>query len=301
MSNPTGTALANVRQEQRGLIESIKHPQMQAQIQASLPPSVSLDRFTAVTISAINHNPDLINADRNSFYNAVVKAAQEGLLPDGNDAILNIYNTNIAPRGQPEKWVRKVQYQRMVGGIIKLFEKAGIDAFAESVYQNDQFDVWNDADGQHFVHRPTKLGQPKGERIGAYAVAKRPGGRSAIIQVMDMEALARARSASKSPDKGPWATWPERMEQKSALHRLKKRVATIDEEAAKHLDAVDDEFEDDDKQPEPVKASRPMPTENGKRPAALQSVVDQAEDAPTGEGQPPIEEGDPGPREGDII
>src|SRR5688572_32785537 len=90
MSNPTGTAIAAARQEQRSLIEQIKHPQMQAQIQASLPPSVSLDRFTAVTISAINQNPELLSADRQSFYNAVVKAAQDGLLPDGNDAFLNI-------------------------------------------------------------------------------------------------------------------------------------------------------------------------------------------------------------------
>jgi recombination protein RecT len=303
MSNPTGTALANVRQEQRSLVESIKHPQMQAQIKASLPPSVDLDRFTAVTIAAVNHNPDLLKADRQSFYNSVIKAAQDGLLPDGNDAVLNIYNTNIAPKGQAAKWVQKVQYQRMVGGIMKLFEKAGIDAFADSVYEHDEFDVWTDENGQHCTHRPTKLGKPKGERIGAYAIARRPGGRSMVIQVMDMEALGRARAASKSPDKGPWATWPERMEQKSALHRLKKRVATIDDDAAKHLNTMDDEFEDD----EPTPAEQPkqsVPTGNEKRPHSLQSVVDQ--DVPPVEGDaptdaPPADQGDPGPREGDII
>ncbi len=293
MSNPTGNAVA-VRHEQRSLIESIKHPQMQAQIQASLPPSVSLDRFTAVTISAINHNPDLLNAERNSFYNAVVKAAQDGLLPDGNDAVLNIYNTKVG-----EKWVKKVQYQRMVGGIIKLFEKAGIDAFAESVYQNDEFQFWNDNDGQHIVHKPTRLGQPKGERIGAYAVARRPGGRSAIIQVMDMEDLTKVRAASKSPDKGPWAVWTERMEQKSALHRLKKRVAAIDEEAAKHLSGLDDELLDD--KPEPVEQPKPtVPTGNEARPRSLQAVVDAEADAPA-EVVDTTQEGDPGPREGDII
>jgi len=307
MSNPTANALTNVRQEQRSLVESIKHPSMQAQIQASLPPSVSLDRFTAVTISAINHNPDLLTADRQSFYNSVVKAAQDGLLPDGNDAVLNVYNTNVAPRGQPEKWVRKVQYQRMVGGIMKLFEKAGIDAFAESVYENDEFQVWNDVDGQHYLHRPVKLGSPKGERVGAYAIARRPGGRSPIIQVMDRDELDRARAASKSPG-GPWKAWPERMEQKSALHRLKKRVATIDEEAAKHLSGIDDDFEDDEPTAPAESPKQTVPTGNEQRPKSLQAVVDQAAPIPPADGvmvgDPPSfggAAGDPGPQEGDII
>jgi recombination protein RecT len=287
LSNPTGTALA-ARQEQRSLIESIKHPHMQAQIKASLPPSVDLDRFTAVTLAAVNHNPDLIQADRQSFYNSVIKAAQDGLLPDGNDAFFNVYPTNVGTRDQP-RWIQKVQYQKMVGGIIKQFEKAGIDAFAESVHENDEFDVWNDETGQHFIHRPTKLGKPKGERVGAYAVARRPGGRSMVIQVMDREALDKAKSASKSPG-GPWKSWPERMEQKSALHRLKKRVATIDEEAAKHLNTIDDEFEEEEKpQQSATTPAQSVPTADDKRPRALQSVIDQAEDAPQATDAPPAE------------
>ncbi len=283
-----------VNPEQRSLVESIKHPAMQAQIRASLPPSVSLDRFTATTISAINHNPDLLAADRQSFYNAVVKAASDGLLPDGNDAVLNIYNTKVN-----NTWVKKVQYQRMVGGIIKQFTKAGIDAYAESVYENDAFDQWNDDTGQHVTHRPVKLGQAKGERIGAFAVAKLGNGRI-VVQVMDMDALARARAASKSKNddgspKGPWRDWPERMEQKSALHRLRKRVAIIDEQAAAELNKIDEEFDEEEAEPTPAPA-RTVPHPTDARPKSLQSVVDQS----TGEIQT-AEVGDPGPQEGDII
>lgn len=288
--------------EQRSLVESIKHPKMQDQIRASLPPTVSLERFTAVTIAAINHNGDLLSADRQSFYNAVVKAAQDGLMPDGNEAVLNIYSTNVGTKDRP-KWIQKVQYQKMVAGILKKFEEAGIDAWANSVYTNDTFDVWSDNDGQHLIHRPTKLGQPKGERIGAYAIAKRTGGRSSIIQVMDMEDLARVKAASKSPEKGPWKSWPERMEQKSVLHRLKKRVATIDPEAAEKLNRVDSEFEDelDDASPEAPKQE--VPTQETKRPAVLQAVMDQhgTASAPEAEGAGDVHDGDPGPQEGDII
>jgi recombination protein RecT len=292
-----------VRQEQRSLVEQIKHPAFQAQISASLPPSVSLERFTAVTIAAINHNPKILQAERQSFYNSVVKAAQEGLLPDGQDAFLNVYNTKV-----DGKWIQKVQYQRMVGGVIKQFTKAGIDAYAESVYENDGFEFWNDTEGQHLVHRPTKPGQAKGERIAAYAIAKLASGR-AVIQVMDMEQLAKAREASKSKEddgspKGPWRDWPERMEQKSALHRLRKRVAIIDEQAAKELNKIDDEFEDEEPPAPAEEPKQTVPTGNEARPKALQSVVEQGGQFQT-EGEfkmpPPNEGGDPGPQEGDII
>ncbi len=290
MSNSTAV---QVREEQHALVAQIKHPKFQAQIQASLPPSVSLDRFTAVTIAAINHNQDLLGADRQSFYNSVVKAAQEGLLPDGQDAFLNVYPTNVGTKDQP-KWIRKVQFQRMVGGLLKQFMKAGIDAYAESVYENDQFEQWNDDNGQHLVHRPVRPGQPKGARVAAYAVGKLPSGK-VVIQVMDMDDLERAKNASKSPG-GPWKTWPQRMEQKSALHRLRKRIAIIDENANEHLKNVDDEFEDEaEESPEPPKQA--VPTGAEARPRALQAVVDQGspEDAPPSAGD------DPGPREGDII
>lgn len=295
MSNPTGNALT-IQAERRTLIEQLRAPQMQAAIQASLPPSVSLEKFTAVTIAAVNHNPDLLSADRQSFYNAVVKSAQEGLLPDGQDAILNIYNTNTAPRGQPEKWVKKVQFQRMVGGVIKQFKKVGIDAYACCVYANERFRLWNDETGQHITHEPEPFGD-KGAMIGVYAVAPMPG--KCVIATMGLEDIERARNSSKSPDKGPWKTWYDRMAEKSALHRLRKRVAILDEEAAKELNKIDDEFDEEEEQApaEPVKQA--VPTGNEARPKALQSVVDQG----AGEvvGKPPEDSGDPGPQDGDII
>lgn len=261
----------------RDISSVIRSDAMQRQIQASLPPSLSPDRFTAVTITAINHNPDLLKADRQTLYNAVVKCAQEGLLPDGQDAVLNIYNTNVAPKGQPPQWVKKIQYQRMVGGVLKQFTKAGIDAYAESVYENDEFLQANDENGQHVIHRPARLGKPRGERIGAFAVAKLPSGR-VVVQVMTMEDLQRARAASKSGDSGPWKAWPERMEQKSVLHRLRKRVAIVDEAAAAELKKIDEEFDEDETpEPSPVPV-QPVPTPQAttERPRGLQAVVDQA-------------------------
>ena len=284
------TAIAVVRD----IAATLRAPAMQQQIKNSLPPSVSVDRFTATTITAVNHNPGLLTADRQSLYNAVVKAAQDGLLPDGNDAVLNIYNTKVG-----DKYVKKVQYQRMVGGIIKQFAKAGIQVFANSVYQEDQFSYYLDDDGQHIKHVPVQFGKPKGERIGAYAVAKLATG-AVVIQTMDNEELQRARDASKSGDSGPWKAWPERMEQKSCLHRLRKRVAVLDEQAASELNRLDDEFEDgEETTPAATPPAQEVPTQASRRPAALQAVVDQS--TPPAEDGAIVIDGDPGPQEGDII
>lgn len=271
MSTPNPLVLAT-----QTLREQIRHPALQKQLRDSLPPSVSLERFTAVTVSALNHSPDLVLADRPSFYNALVKCAQEGLMPDGNDAFLNVYKTKVD--GQ---WIKKVAYQRMVGGVLKQFTKAGIDAYAESVFAGDIFDRWNDEKGQHLLHRPVKPGQPRGDRVAAYAVGRLSNGRI-VIQVMDMDELARAMAASKSKNedgspRGPWRDWPERMEQKSALHRLRKRIAVIDEAAAAELGKIDDADDEDAPPPMMPTEEAPLPTPESPRPAALQGILEHGE------------------------
>lgn len=310
MSGNQNTQIATVRERQHSLVESIKHPRMQEQIKKSLPPGVPMDRFTAVTIAAFNHNPDLVAADRQSLFNAILKSAQEGLLPDGQDAVLNVYNTNVAPKGKTPKYVKKVQFQRMKMGVIKQFKKAGIDAYASCVYEGEVFDLWNDDTGQHIRHTPKPFRKDKGEMLGSYAVAPMPNGKC-IVATMDLEAIQRARSKSKSGDgaNAPWQMWFDQMAEKSALHRLRRRVAIIDDEAAKHLNVIDEEFEEPESTEE--QPEQPIPTGNESRPKSLQSVVDMDEDQ-LSEYHAPDEAGDhyedepdggddSGPRKGDVI
>jgi len=224
------------------IVATIRSDDFQRNLASQLPKHIPVERFTATTVVAINQNPDLLLADRPSLYNAILKASAEGLMPDGNDGVLNVYSTNVAPKGQSPNYVKKVQWQRMVGGIIKQFAKAGINAYVVSVYKNEQLEVWNDGDGQHVRHEPILFGD-RGERVGALAVAKMRDG-TVRCEAMNMDDLAKAKQASKSPGV-PWTTWPDRMEQKSCLHRLRKRVAILDPEAEAALRALDDEFDDE--------------------------------------------------------
>lgn len=294
MSNAVSTAVSEVRD----FGVSLKAPAMQAQIRASLPKGVSLDRFTTTTVTAINHSPELLKADRQSLYNAIVKCASDGLLPDGNDAILTTYNTNVGTREKPQ-WIKKVQYQRMVGGLLKQFTKAGIHAYAVSVYEHDQFEFWNDNDGQHVMHKPVVFGRPRGALVGVFSTGKTPSGIS-YVEPMNIEDIDKVRASSASAEGPAWKLWYDRMGQKSALHRLRKRIAIVDEEAAAALGKIDEEFDLDtgeitptqQAQPDNVvhtQASQDKPPADGaeagkggqaRRPKALQQVVDADGDAP---------------------
>lgn len=285
--NNAQNAVSTVVKDAQQFGQSIRAPSMQAQIKAALPAGVSLDRFTATTQTAINHNPDLLKADRQSLYNAIVKCAADGLLPDGNDAVLNIYNTNTGTRDKPQ-WTKKVQYQRMVGGLLKQFTGAGILAYAVSVYANDKFEFWNDNDGQHVKHVPVTFGD-RGQMVGVFAAAKLPNGLS-IVEPLNLDDIEKVRASSKSADgdNAPWKVWYDRMAQKSALHRLRKRVAIVDEKAAASLGKIDDEFDQDTGEiPEPTDVTPTPQGQRSNRPKALQNVVENGGGDQGGDGGAP--------------
>jgi recombination protein RecT len=260
---------------------AIADPAMQDKFRSVLPPNVSLDRFTRVTLTAVQNNPALLECDRASLYNACVTAAQRGLLPDGKEGALVSFNTK-----QGDQWVKKVQFMPMPEGIIKEMAKAGIKAYAASVYEHDTIEIWSDDDGQHVMHRPKVFGD-RGERVGAYASAKDADGRT-YVEAMNMAELARAAAASRSKDKagnpiGPWKDWPERMEQKTVLHRLRKRVAILGDDDVVERLREDDEAALLDHAPTPaVEAVEPPSAPSpAKRPKTLQAIVEaEPEPAP---------------------
>jgi len=253
---------------------AIATPDMQAKFKAVLPADVSLDRFTRVTLTAIQKNPSILECDRTSLYNACIDAAGRGLMPDGKEgAIVSFRQREGAPRAQ---------FMPMPEGVIKELAKAGVKAHAVSVYANDRTRIWNDDDGQHFEHEPVVFGN-RGDRIGAVAWAKDAEGRT-FVEAMNMDDLARVAQTSRSKDRngnivGPWAQWPERMEQKSVLHRLRKRIAIIGaDDVVERLQAdeeADVEPASSQPSPEPAAAVEPAAATQ-KRPRGLQAVVDSA-------------------------
>lgn len=221
------------------VVQTIQSPDMQGQFRQLLPPSISVDRFTAATLAAIQNFPDVLEADKDSLYRACVAAARRGLVPDKEEGALVIFPTNVGTRDNP-RWQQQVQFMPMVKGIIMEMAKAGIRAYAVSVHANDKISLWNDDQGQHVHHEPLTFGD-RGELVGVYASAIDARGRT-YVEAMAKKDIEQVRSRSKQKDKntgaptGTWKTDYDRMAQKSALHRLRKRLPMTGEESAEDSD-----------------------------------------------------------------
>lgn len=193
------------------------------QLVAVLPPHIPVEKFKRVIITAVNQNPDLAAADRRSLFTSCVKAAQDGLLPDGREAALVIFNTKVKREGK-EVWINAVQYMPMIAGIRKRMRNTGevLSADASVVYKNDEFD-YELGDNQFIRHKPT-MGDP-GPAIGAYAIIKLANG-EIIRDVMGVARIEKARAVSKSKNGPAWTGWWDEMACKTVLRHAAKSAPT---------------------------------------------------------------------------
>ena len=91
-----------------------------------LPTHISVERLQRVILIAAQMNPDLLTADRRSFLTSCMKAAQDGLLPDGREAAIVTFKTRIKDRTTGQ-WgeARLAQYMPMVFGLRKKILQSG--------------------------------------------------------------------------------------------------------------------------------------------------------------------------------
>lgn len=252
--------------EVRGAIE-----RMAPQFAAALPKHVPVERFVRTTLTAVQTNPSLLDADRRTLYAAATRAAQMGLLPDGREGAI------VTFKGQ-------AQWMPMVAGLQKLIRNSGELASldAQIVCKNDKFTYRPGIDGVP-VHEPDWFGD-RGETIGVYAVARMKDG-SAYCEIMNMKQIQSIRGVSRSGNGGPWGgPFADEMMRKSVIRRLAKRLPmSTDLDGALHED--DDLF-----MPPPEHQAPPASNGNGAdhapeqapapkpraRASRLQAVADQA-------------------------
>lgn len=180
--------------------------------QAALPPQVPVKKFVRVAQTAIQNAPTLLQADRASLYNACMKAAQDGLLPDGREAALVTFGNSV-------------QYMPMVGGILKKARNSGEIASisAHIVYKGEEFSHYIDEKGEHMRHVPSHGGDRKDTDIThAYAMALTKDG-GVYLEIMNKAEIDQVRNVSRSGSKGPWATWYSEMAKKTVIRRGSKR------------------------------------------------------------------------------
>lgn len=196
---------------------TIMSEDVKRQLSMVLPPQMPVERFQRVAITAINKNPDLVDCSRQSLYNAFMICAQDGLLPDGNEAAIVKYNSKD---GAPT-----AQYQPMVKGILKKMRNSGElkSIMAVCIHEHDPFRYWVDDDGEHLTHEPDLFSTDRGRIIGAYALAKTKDD-AIYIKVMTTSEIETVRNFSKAKNAGPWTNWWDQMAEKTVIRRLAKRM-----------------------------------------------------------------------------
>ena len=234
--------------------------QMAPELKAALPAHVTPEKFSRVAMTAIQNNPDLQNAERRSLFGAIVRLAQDGLLPDGREAALVMFGN-------------KAQAMPMIAGVLKKVRQSGEVAkvSAQVVYENDQFTVRYGFD-EDVEHSPPPLDKPRGKAIGAYATAVLKDG-SRLLEVMSLEEIEKVRSVSRSGKNGPWAQWWGEMARKTVMRRLSKRLPMS-------TDLEEQVFERDETL-NPTTGPTLQVIENEPEPAPIQNRLEALEDAVT--------------------
>lgn len=140
--------------------QTLSQPAMREQLKMALPSHIPVERFERVATTAVQTNPDLLNlqkVERRSLFGALVRAAQDGLLPDGREGAI------IPFKG-------KAAWMPMVAGIMKKVRNSGEIANwdAVPVFEKDEFERLL-GDEMRIYHRPYDEGDP-GQVIGAYSI-----------------------------------------------------------------------------------------------------------------------------------
>lgn len=197
--------------------------QREEQFKAALPAHIPVERFMRVVLTAVQNNPDLLGASRQSFFNSCMRSAQDGLLPDGREGAIVIFNTKEKRDGR-DVWIRKAQWMPMVFGILKKIRNSGEVATitARVVYGGDAFRYWIDDTGEHLTYEPSDNPDRSVVRR-VFAMAKTKDG-ELFVEPLTPEDIEKIRNVSRSKDKGPWVDWWEEMAKKSAIRRLAKRL-----------------------------------------------------------------------------
>lgn len=283
-------------------------------LRETLPKHIDPDAFVRTIQTALQVQPELMQATPRSLMVACMKAATDGLILDGREAALVLRNTKIK-NGKDESWEKQATYQPMVQGLMKLARNSGeiVSIVAQVVYEHDQFSYVL-GDQERIDHIPAPLTQDRGKPIAVYAIVRLKSG-EAIREVMRAgEIMNIAGQGSNAwqydPAKGKnFAEWWR----KTAIRRITKYIPRSSDAVGRFEQAaerIDEEFEfEADVPPEPA----PPVKKRGGGAAALKDITPQQDhgrssetphNPDTGEiiDEPASREaGDPGPQLGDDI
>lgn len=266
-----------------------------------LPKNIPTQRFVSIVKNALNMNPDLRECTPSSVIKACEKAAADGLVIDGREAALVVFNKRAKVGNEWKVVSKEAQYIPMVAGMRRRIYNSGLVTVLETgiVRENEvsqglfEYQAGSDA---RLIHRPMLIGDP-GEPVAVYSVVTMANGHKSIEVMRWSEVLRIARLQSKNVAYqddarknirkgdlvGVWAEHTEEMARKTVLRRHSKQLP-FDSNTAAMFERVDglyrpegDEIDhtDADAPQDDGEASSPPPTA-GKRKGAGREALAKA-------------------------
>lgn len=187
-----------------------------------------VDKFIRVCLNAVQANPAALEADRRSLFQAAMAAAQDGLMPDGNEAVFNVYNTKVK-EGNTERWVATVQYLPMAFGLVqKIYESGATYVDAAAVYEKEMPEFeYRRGDDPLIKHIPWRGGDDRGNVAAAYVVVKYKN-LETKREVMFRADIEKVRKKSRAPNGLMWKEGEDGFYDqgaiKSVIHRIVKQL-----------------------------------------------------------------------------
>ena len=238
---------------------------MGTRLKSVLPSHIDPAKFQRIAITAIQMDPGLLDADRQSLYTALTKAATDGLLPDKREGALTIAKT----KQKNGTYLDCVVWMPMVAGIVKKVRQSGevSKMIAKAVYEKDTFDVLF-GDDDRIYHKPYLDGFP-GKIVGAYSIVHLKDG-SVSRDFLPKWRIDKAKAVAKT--KYVWEAWDDEMSIKTVIrHHAKLLPQSTDIEAA---------FANDDTAQFDVAAAMLTGPQSAPQPLTGAALLEQASDAP---------------------
>jgi recombination protein RecT len=198
---------------------------MQDQFDAALPDHIPVARFVRVVMTAIQNNPELLECDRRSLFNAAMKAAQDGCIADGREGAIVVRFDHKVQSKKSANW------QIMIAGIRKKARNSGEIATwdVEEVHENDDFE-YESGDNPFIRHKPALSN--RGKMIACYSVCTLKSGEKTrcVMGIDDILAIRdqysdgwRAYKAGRIKST-PWLTSEGEMSKKTVARRHSKTI-----------------------------------------------------------------------------
>ena len=229
--------------------------QREPEFAKSLPATIPSQKFLRVVKDAIGRNRELMECTPASVINACAKAAQDGLLIDGREAALVIFDKRQQVNGKWQTVAREAQYIPMVFGLRKLIYQSGeVSSMATGIVYQKEMDEgrfeYEEGTNAHLTHRPI-LTDDLGPPVAVYSVVTFKN-RTHSIEVMRWSAVMKiAKSQRKNVDdrgnlKGVWKDHTDEMARKTVLRRHAKSLPLESESAVRAMERMDDLYDPND-------------------------------------------------------